>query len=145
MAAEYRAASQFDHSLERDGTGSRRGHEAYDPASASVTTFLRNEARIAWRLLVLGAVAYFAIVMALRVQIVSAAVIVGFAEVSMLWPVERRLRRWGLPAVVAALLCVLALSRCSSFCSFSWRCASSARGRTWSPPSPVRWNDYQPG
>ncbi len=76
----------------------------------SGTTWLRDEALIAGRLLVLGAAVTAGVWLALRVQVVTAGVILGFAEVAMLWPLARWLRRQGVPAVLAALVCVAGFS-----------------------------------
>lgn len=49
---------------------------------------------------------YTLINFALRVQFITIAVLIGFAEVSLLWPVVRWLRDRGVPQVLAAIACV---------------------------------------
>ena len=49
---------------------------------------------------------YTLINFALRVQFISIAVLIGFAEVSLLWPVVKWLRERGMPQVLAAIACV---------------------------------------
>jgi predicted PurR-regulated permease PerM len=71
-------------------------------------TLLRREATIAGRLLVIGLAAVGAIWLVLQVQFVAAATMLGLAQVAMLWPIARWLRQRGVPAVLAAILCVLA-------------------------------------
>jgi predicted PurR-regulated permease PerM len=48
------------------------------------------------------------IALALRVQFITIAVLIGFAEVSLLWPVVKWLRDRGVPQVLAAIACVAA-------------------------------------
>ncbi|MGY1755093.1 AI-2E family transporter [Blastococcus sp. SYSU D01042] len=69
---------------------------------------LQREATIAGRLLVIGLAAVGAIWLVLQVRFVAAAVMLGVAQVAMLWPIARRLRERGLPAVLAAVVCVCA-------------------------------------
>jgi predicted PurR-regulated permease PerM len=45
---------------------------------------------------------------ALRVQFISIAILIGFAEVSLLWPLVKWLRARGVPQVLAAIMCVVA-------------------------------------
>ncbi|RZU32332.1 AI-2E family transporter [Blastococcus saxobsidens] len=71
-------------------------------------TLLQREATIAGRFLVLGLAAVGAIWLVLQVQFVAAAVVLGLAQVAMLWPIARRLRRHGVPPALAAILCVVA-------------------------------------
>lgn len=98
-----------------DGTAPRRrtirgtatgGQPAPRPVDRS--TVLQREATIAGRLLVIGLAAVGAIWLVLQVQFVAAAAMLGLAQVAMLWPIARWLRRHGVPAVLAAILCVLA-------------------------------------
>lgn len=69
--------------------------------------WLRVEAIIAARLLIIGLAAAAAVWLALQVQFIATAVVLGFAEVALLWPLARWLRRKKVPAVLAALACVL--------------------------------------
>ncbi|MGY1855599.1 AI-2E family transporter [Modestobacter sp. SYSU DS0290] len=75
---------------------------------ADRVTALQREATIAGRLLVIGLAAVGAIWLVLQVQFVAAAAMLGLAQVAMLWPIAQRLRRHGVPAVLAAVVCVLA-------------------------------------
>lgn len=76
-------------------------------AEPSTPTWLHRESVIALRLLIIGVAAAAAIWIVLQVQVIVTAVVLGFAIVSLLWPVARFLRAKGVPAVLAALLCVL--------------------------------------
>ena len=69
--------------------------------------WLRNEAIIAGRLLVIGLALAGGIWLALQVQFIAVAVMLGFAEAALLWPLARWLRSKRVPAVLAALACVL--------------------------------------
>ncbi|PZF81075.1 AI-2E family transporter [Jiangella anatolica] len=69
--------------------------------------WLRPEATIALRLLIIGVAAAAAVWLVLQVQFIATAVVLGFAEVALLWPLARWLRSKRVPAVLAALLCVL--------------------------------------
>ncbi len=69
--------------------------------------WLRAEATIALRLLILAAAFVVAIWMVLQIQLVAVAAFIAFAHVALLWPVVRVLRR-ALPRVVASLLAVTA-------------------------------------
>ena len=69
--------------------------------------WLRPEATIAGRLLIIGLAAAAAMWLVLQVQFIATAVVLGFAEVALLWPLARWLRSKRVPAVLAALLCVL--------------------------------------
>jgi putative heme transporter len=44
----------------------------------------------------------------LRIQFIAIAVLIGFAEVSLLWPLVKWLRQRKVPQVIAAILCVVA-------------------------------------
>lgn len=57
--------------------------------------------------LLLVAVGAALIWFALRVQFIAIAVVIGFAEVSLLWPLVRWLRDRKVPQVLAAILCVV--------------------------------------
>jgi predicted PurR-regulated permease PerM len=69
-------------------------------------TWLHRESIIAARLLIIGVAVWAAIKVALQLQVIMTAVVIGFAIVSLLWPVARWLRLHGVPAVLAALMCV---------------------------------------
>ncbi len=69
--------------------------------------WLRDEAVIAGRLLVIGLAVAAVVWLVLQVQFIATAVVLGFAEVALLWPLARWLRKKGVPAVLAALSCVL--------------------------------------
>lgn len=69
--------------------------------------WLRPEALIAGRLLIIGLAAAATMWLVLQVQFIATAVVLGFAEVALLWPLARFLRRKRVPAVLAALTCVL--------------------------------------
>ncbi|MGY2066777.1 AI-2E family transporter [Blastococcus sp. SYSU DS0619] len=71
-------------------------------------TLLQREATIAGRVLVIGLAAVGAIWLALQVQFVAAAAMLGLAQVALLWPIARWLRQRGVPAVLAAIACVVA-------------------------------------
>ena len=73
-----------------------------------VPDWLDRQAAIAGRLLVLGLAIAAAIWLALQVRFISMAVVLGFAEVSLLWPVVKWLRARGVPQTIAAILCMLA-------------------------------------
>lgn len=69
--------------------------------------WLRPESIIALRLLIIGLAVAAAMWLVLQVQFIATAVVLGFAEVALLWPLARGLRRRRVPAVLAALICVL--------------------------------------
>lgn len=52
----------------------------------------------------LGGLLWFAF----QVQFIAIAVVIGFAEVSLLWPLVKWLRERGVPQVLAAIMCVVA-------------------------------------
>ncbi|MGY1708193.1 AI-2E family transporter [Geodermatophilus sp. SYSU D00758] len=100
-----------------DGPAPRRGpvrayvhgaRPATPPPTAGRLTLLQREATIAGRALVIGVAAVGAIWLLLQVQFVAAAAMLGVAQVAMLWPIARWLRQHGVPAVLAAILCVVA-------------------------------------
>ena len=78
------------------------------PPPADRVTLLQREATIAGRLLLIGLAAVGAIWLVLQVQLIAAAAMLGLAQVAMLWPIARWLRQHGLPAVLAAIVCVVA-------------------------------------
>lgn len=71
-----------------------------------VPHWLDRQAAIAGRLLVIGLAVAALIWLALRIQFISIAVVLGFAEVSLLWPLVKWLRNHRVPRAVAAILCV---------------------------------------
>lgn len=76
-------------------------------SAPSTPTWLHSESVIAGRLLVIGIAAAAAIWLALRVQFIVTAVVLGFAIVALLWPLARWLRARRVPSVLAAIICVL--------------------------------------
>ena len=74
---------------------------------ARVPAWLDRQAAIAGRLLVLGLAISAAIWLALQVRFISMAVVLGFAEVSLLWPAVKWLRARRVPQAIAAILCVV--------------------------------------
>ncbi|MDP5182120.1 AI-2E family transporter [Blastococcus sp. BMG 814] len=81
-------------------------HAATSPPTGR-TGFLQREATIAGRALVIGLAALGVVWLVLQVQFVAAAAMLGIAQVAMLWPIASWLRRRGVPAVLAAILCVV--------------------------------------
>ena len=79
----------------------RSAHDGRVPA------WLDRQAAIAGRLLVLGLAISAAIWLALQVRFISMAVVLGFAEVSLLWPAVKWLRARRVPQAIAAILCVV--------------------------------------
>lgn len=71
------------------------------------TQILEREGTIAWRLLGIGLVVAGAIYLAMQIQFIVMAVVLGFAMVSLLWPLAKWLRAHKIPAVFASLLSVL--------------------------------------
>lgn len=71
------------------------------------THLLEREGTIAWRLLGIGLVLAGALYLALRVQYIVMAVVLGFAMVALLWPLARWLRQHKVPPVLSALISVL--------------------------------------
>lgn len=76
-------------------------------ASLPRTAFLRDEAIIAGRLLVLTAAVGVVIWMLLQVKIVTASAFFGFTLAALLWPIVKRVRRV-MPHALAVLLTVAA-------------------------------------
>ncbi|MGH3923956.1 MAG: AI-2E family transporter [Pseudonocardiaceae bacterium] len=74
---------------------------------SDVPAWLDRQAAIAGRLLVIGLAVAAVMWLALRIQFISTAVVLGFAEVSLLWPLVRWLRARRVPQPVAAILCVV--------------------------------------
>jgi predicted PurR-regulated permease PerM len=75
---------------------------------SDIPAWLDRQAAIAGRLLVIGVAAAGLIWLALRIQFISTAVVLGFAEVSLLWPLVKWLRHRRVPQSMAAILCVVA-------------------------------------
>lgn len=75
------------------------------PAPVTQPVWLRNEAVIAGRLIVLTVAALIAIWLALRVQNVTIAVFLAFAQAALLWPVVQKVSRV-MPRALASLLVV---------------------------------------
>jgi predicted PurR-regulated permease PerM len=71
------------------------------------TPWLAAEATIAGRLLVLGLTVAGVAWVVLQVKFIAAAVVLGLAEVALLWPLARWLRARHVPRVLAAIACVL--------------------------------------
>lgn len=76
------------------------------PTPPAEPEWLRYEATIALRLIIMGAAFCFAMWLVMRVQLVAVAAFIGFALVALLWPAARILRRF-VPRVVASLVVVL--------------------------------------
>lgn len=55
----------------------------------------------------IGSLIIALILIALRVRFISIAVMIGFAEVSLLWPLVKWLRAQRVPQVIASILCVV--------------------------------------
>jgi putative heme transporter len=72
-----------------------------------VPEWLDRQAAIAGRLLVLGLAIAAVIWLALQIRFISMAVVLGFAEVSLLWPVVKWLRARRVPQAIAAILVVV--------------------------------------
>lgn len=87
------------------------------PSPSPAPQWLRSEAVIAGRLLVIAAAVGALLWAALQVTVVSVAVFLGFAQAALLWPLDRVLRRF-LPRVIAALICVV-LYLCA-FLAMAW-------------------------
>jgi putative heme transporter len=91
------------------------GRLSYDPAvtvtrhtyRSDIPPWLERQAAIAGRLLVLGLAIAAVVWLALRIQFISSAVVLGFAEVSVLWPLVRWLRARRVPQPIAAIVCVI--------------------------------------
>ncbi|MGY2078003.1 AI-2E family transporter [Blastococcus sp. SYSU DS0828] len=83
-------------------------HAATPPPAVGRASLLQREAVIAGRFLVIGLAVLGAVWLVLQVQFVAAAAMLGLAQVAMLWPIARWLRGQGVPAALAAILCVVA-------------------------------------
>lgn len=73
------------------------------PAEHTRPSWLRNEAVIAGRLIVLTAAALLAIWLSLQVRVVTIAIFLAFAQAALLWPLVQALSR-ALPRALASLL-----------------------------------------
>ena len=69
--------------------------------------WLDRQAAVAGRLLVVGLAGAAVIWLALQVRFISMAVVLGFAEVSLLWPAVKWLRARRVPQALAAIMCVV--------------------------------------
>ncbi|MBD0292428.1 MAG: AI-2E family transporter [Jiangellaceae bacterium] len=84
-------------------------HVTLPPARRTdVPLWLDRQAAIAGRLLLIGLALAAVVWLALQVQFIAMAVVLGFAEVSLLWPAVRWLRDRRVPQPIAAILCVVA-------------------------------------
>ncbi|AYY13415.1 AI-2E family transporter [Actinobacteria bacterium YIM 96077] len=81
-----------------EGPRNRRAHQH---------ELLQREGAFAWRLLGIGLVIAGAVYLALQVQLIVMAVVLGFAMVALLWPLAKWLRQHKVPGVFAALISVL--------------------------------------
>ncbi len=80
------------------------------PADAHLLPeWLRRAAALSLAGLLIAAATWCAALALLRVALVSGSLLVAVLLTALLHPLAVRLRRWGLPAAVAALLCVLVL------------------------------------
>lgn len=71
--------------------------------------WLRRAAALSVATLLIGAAAWFTFTALLQVALVSGSLLVALLLTALLHPLDVRLRRWGLPAAVTALLCALVL------------------------------------
>ncbi|NEE01406.1 AI-2E family transporter [Phytoactinopolyspora halotolerans] len=71
------------------------------------TGWLEREGILAWRILGIGLVIAAVVYLALRIQFIVMAAVLGFAIVSLLWPLAKWLRAHKVPAIVASLVSVL--------------------------------------
>ncbi|HEX6234346.1 MAG TPA: AI-2E family transporter [Jiangellaceae bacterium] len=72
-----------------------------------VPPWLVRWAVISLCVIVIGLLIISLINLALRVRFISIAILIGFAEVSLLWPLVKWLRERRVPQVIAAILCVV--------------------------------------
>jgi predicted PurR-regulated permease PerM len=72
-----------------------------------VPPWLVRWAIISLCVIAIGSLVISLILIALRVRFISIAVLIGFAEVSLLWPLVKWLRERRVPQVIAAILCVV--------------------------------------
>ncbi|WP_131105836.1 AI-2E family transporter [Ornithinimicrobium sufpigmenti] len=80
---------------------------ATEPEGAAVNrpVWLRMEATLAWRMLLIAAVALLAIWLTLQVTVIAIAAFIAFTQAALLWPVVGRLERH-LPRALATLVVV---------------------------------------
>ncbi|WP_166350288.1 AI-2E family transporter [Phytoactinopolyspora limicola] len=69
--------------------------------------WLQREGAVAWRLLGIGLVIAASVYLVMQIKFIAMAVVLGFAMVSLLWPLARWLRSYKIPAVFASLISVL--------------------------------------
>ncbi|HEX5994064.1 MAG TPA: AI-2E family transporter [Jiangellales bacterium] len=72
-----------------------------------VPAWLGRWAIIALCIIIIGTLVISLITLALRVRFISIAVLIGFAEVSLLWPLVKWMRARRVPQTIAAILCVV--------------------------------------
>lgn len=72
-----------------------------------VPAWLGRWAIIALCIIIIGTLVISLITLALRVRFISIAVLIGFAEVSLLWPLVKWMRSRRVPQTIAAILCVV--------------------------------------
>ena len=72
-----------------------------------VPAWLVRWALISLCIIAIGTLVISLIMIALRVRFIAIAVLIGFAEVSLLWPLVKWLRERRVPQVIAAILCVV--------------------------------------
>lgn len=75
------------------------------PAPRQAPTWLRDEAVIAGRIIVIGVAALFLVWVALQVTIITVAAFIAFAQAALLWPLVQKLSS-AMPRPLAALLVV---------------------------------------
>lgn len=80
---------------------------ASEPTGATPTrpTWLRMEATIAWRMLLIAAATLLVIWLGLQVTVIAIAAFIAFTQAALLWPVVGRLEQY-LPRPLATLLVV---------------------------------------
>lgn len=72
-----------------------------------VPAWLVRWAVISLCVIVIGVLIISLIMIALRVRFISIAILIGFAEVSLLWPLVKWLRERRVPQPIAAIVCVV--------------------------------------
>lgn len=72
-----------------------------------VPAWLVRWAVISLCVIAIGALVISLIMIALRVRFISIAILIGFAEVSLLWPLVKWLRERRVPQAIAAIVCVV--------------------------------------
>lgn len=75
------------------------------PAAPAQPTWLRDEAVVAGRVIVIGVAALFLLWVALQVKIITVAAFIAFAQAALLWPLVQRLSRV-VPRALASLTVV---------------------------------------